>query len=142
MINSGRILGVLAIVPLALLLAACSSPAMEILAYSSPVEPGQLAVLTVRYQSGVPCTLKLGYSAQAPGVDLPVDLPEQRTDGAGFTSWRWTFPTGTPPQDVTATASCSREGETLQDSKTLTIAAPSETPTVTTTTTPAASATP
>lgn len=142
MINSRQRVIALLLVALPLLLAACSSPAMEILAYSSPVEPGQLAVLTVRYRSGVPCTLKLAYPVAAPGVELPTDLPSQTTDGAGFTSWRWTVPGGTPPQDVTATATCTRDGETLQDAKTITVSEPLATPVATATGAPSPSATP
>ncbi len=142
MSNSTRRLSVLLLVALALFSTGCSSPAMEILAYSSPVEPGELVVLTVRYRAGVPCTLKLTYPTPPGVVDAPVDLPEQKTDGAAFTSWRWTFPAGTAPQDVTATAACTWDGKTLEDTKTITIASPAETPTATTTATPAASTTP
>jgi hypothetical protein len=93
---------------------ACGGPAMEILSYTSPVRPGQEAVLTVRAGVLVSCEVTFAYAA---GPGEPAGLPAAETDGTGFVSWRWRFAPGTPSQEVTAKASCSCEGETQTDEK-------------------------
>ena len=98
----------------AILTVACGSSPVEIVAYTTPAEPGQTVIVTARAAPASLCGITLGYDGEP---SRPAELPQLAADDAGFVSWEWAFDATTEPQSVTASGAGALDGETKLDSK-------------------------